>query len=284
MSREEKARKIRAQLTQIANTKDAWSINELRIVLGLERIVARLIHHKELEKHLVYKGGFVLMKALGSDRFTRDLDALGVGIDKDEVAKLVPLALEADIQDGFWFGDVQVKPLDEQGKYGALRFDCAFQIGDPKTDKIEKLSRLHFDVGFGDTIPTHLEKISSESLLKGESPISWKVYPPEFIFSEKLQTLVNRASANSRGKDIYDLALLYEKCENKKALNEAVTATFKTRETEIPESFHAFAKGLNLKQIEASWRSVRIAQELDFETVWKRTLSMLKKFDEGFKA
>jgi predicted nucleotidyltransferase component of viral defense system len=283
MSREEKARKIRTELTQMADKKDAWSINELRIVLGLERIVARLIHHKDLEKHLVYKGGFVLMKALGSDRFTRDLDALGVGIDKNEVEKLVPLALDADIQDGFWFGDVQIKPLDEQGEYGALRFDCAFQIGDPQMDKLSKLSRLHFDVGFGDTIPTELANSSAESLLKGESPISWKVYPPEFIFSEKLQTLVERASSNSRGKDVYDLALLFDKCENKKSLNEAVKATFKTRETDIPESFHDFAKGLNLKQIEASWRSVRITQELDFETVWKRTLVMLKKFDEGFK-
>lgn len=283
MNREEKARKIRTQLTQIASGKDSWSINELRIVLGLERIVARLIHHKELEKHLVYKGGFVLMKALGSDRFTRDLDALGVGISKDEVAKLVPLALETDIQDGFWFGDVQIKPLDEQGEYGALRFDCAFQIGDPQMDKLSKLSRLHFDVGFGDTIPKQLATTSTDSLLTDESPISWKVYPPEFIFSEKLQTLVSRASANSRGKDVYDLTLLYEKCENKKALNEAVIATFQTRGTEIPESFHDFAKGLNLRQIEASWRSVRIAQELDFEIVWKRALSMLKKFDESFK-
>jgi hypothetical protein len=283
MNREEKARKIRAELTQIASGKDSWSINELRIVLGLERIVARLIHHKELEKHLVYKGGFVLMKALGSDRFTRDLDALGVGIDKDKVVKLVPLALDADIQDGFWFGDVQIKPLDEQGEYGALRFDCAFQIGDPQTDKLSKLSRLHFDVGFGDTIPKQLATTSSESLLKGESPISWKVYPPEFIFSEKLQTLVSRASANSRGKDVYDLALLFEKCKDKKSLNEAVKATFKARQTDIPESFHDFAKNLNLKQIEASWRSVRIAQDLDFETVWKRTLAMLKKFDESFK-
>ncbi len=284
MSREEKARKIRAQLTQMANTKDSWSINELRIVLGLERILARLIYHKELEKHLVYKGGFVLMKTLGSDRFTRDLDALGVGIDKGDVEKLVPLALDADIQDGFWFGDVQIKPLEEQGEYGALRFDCAFQIGDPQMDKLSKLSRLHFDVGFGDTIPAHLEITNSESLLKGESPISWKVYPPEFIFSEKLQTLVERASSNSRGKDVYDLALLFDSCEDKKALNEAVKFTFNARQTEVPESFHNFAKVLNLKQIEASWRSVRAAQATDFETVWKRTLSMLKKFDEGFKA
>ncbi len=151
-------------------------------------------------------------------------------------------------------------------------------------DKLSKLSRLHFDVGFGDTIPTELANTSAESLLKDESPISWKVYPPEFIFSEKLQTLVERASSNSRGKDVFDLALLFDKCENKKSLKEAVKATFKIRETDIPESFHEFANGLNLRQIEASWRSVRIAQELDFETVWKRTLAMLKKFDEGFKA
>lgn len=284
MSREAKAQKIRAQLTKIAGTKDSWSVNELRIILGLERIVARLIQDKELEKYLVYKGGFVLMKALGSDRFTRDLDALGVGIDKEDVVKLVPRALSADIQDGFWFGDVQVKSLDDQGEYGALRFDCAFQIGEPQNDKIGKLSRIHFDVGFGDTIPSKLKSTHSESLIDGEEPISWKVYPSEFIFSEKLQTLIQRASSNSRGKDVYDLALLFDKCEDKKSLSEAVKATFKTRETELPEAFHEFAKGLNLRQIEASWRSVRIAQELDFETVWKRTLAMLKKFDEGFKA
>jgi predicted nucleotidyltransferase component of viral defense system len=284
MSREEKAQKIRAQLTKLANTKDSWSVNELRIVLGLERIVARLIQDKELEKHLVFKGGFVLMKALGSDRFTRDLDALGFGIDKEDVARLVPRALSADIRDGFWFGDMQVKSLDDQGEYGALRFDCAFQIGEPPPDKIGKLSRIHFDVGFGDTIPSILNATHSKSLIDGEDPISWKVYPPEFIFSEKLQTLVQRASSNSRGKDVYDLALLFDKCEDKKSLHEAVKVTFKTRETEIPEAFYDFAQGLNLKQIEASWRSVRIAQDLDFETVWKRTLAMLKNFDEGFKA
>lgn len=91
-----------------------------------------------------------------------------------------------------------------------------------------------------------------------------------------------RASSNSRGKDVYDLALLYDKCKDKKSLHAAVKATFKTRETEIPESFYKFAKNLNLRQIEASWRSVRIAQEVDFETVWKRALVMLKNFDEGF--
>lgn len=280
MSRQEKAQKVRANLTKLAEASDTLSVNELRIILALERIVARLTSAQELEKHLVYKGGFVLMKLLGSNRFTRDLDALGVGIEKEDVARLVPLALEKDLSDGFWFGDTKLVPLDDQGEYGALRFDSAFQIGEPEKNKIAKLSRIHFDVGFGDKIPPKLQPVETESLIPGEKPISWKVYPPEFIFSEKLQTIVIRADANSRAKDVYDLVLLYEKCTDRSALHKAVQLTFKARETEIPPSFSEFAKKLNIRQIEMSWRSVKLESlELDFATAWSRLLTMLEEFD-----
>jgi len=283
MSRSEKARKVRVQLAKLASAGTSLSVNELRIVLALERIVARLVQDKILEKHLVYKGGFVLMKTLGSDRFTRDLDALGVGIDKDDVARLVPLALEVDLGDGFWFGDIRVKPLNDQGDYGALRFDSAYQLGEPEPGKTAKLSRIHFDVGFGDRIPSRIKPTNSESMLPNEKPISWKVYPPEFIFSEKLQTLIKRANANSRAKDVYDLVLLFEKCEDRAAVNEAVRATFTARETEIPKSFFEFANNLDLRQIEISWKSVQLeASDVEFSTVWRRLLSALKEFDARF--
>ncbi len=284
MNREDRAKKIRGQLTKLASSRGNLSVNELRIVLALERIVARLVNNPGLENHLVYKGGFVLLKTLESDRFTRDLDALGVEIDKARVVELVPKALDADIGDGFWFGDIKVQNLEVQGEYGALRFDCAYQIGEPDLKKIAKLSRIHFDVGFGDSIPAKLKTTVSESLLQGDSPISWKVYPPEFMFSEKLQTLVQRASANSRAKDVYDLPLLFEQCKDKASLHKAVRMTFENRDTEIPASFYAFAKGLDLMQIEMSWRSVRLIGESDFQSVWKRLLTTLKKFDTDFFA
>ncbi len=283
MNRNDKARRIRVQLTKLAALNGSLSVNELRIVLALERIVARLVQYKDLDRHLVYKGGFVLMKVLGSDRFTRDLDALGIGIEKAEVEKLAPKALAADIEDGFWFGDVNIESLDEQGEYGALRFNCAYQLGEPNIERLEKLSRIHFDVGFGDTIPTRLETTKSKSLIQGERPISWKVYPPEYIFSEKLQTLVQRASANSRAKDIYDLTLLFKKCQDKMTLSKAVKATFAKRGTELPDSFHEFAKNLNLKQISASWRSVRLTGDQTFEKVWGEVTAMLEDFDQTFK-
>jgi predicted nucleotidyltransferase component of viral defense system len=280
MNREVRANKIRAELTRLANAGDTFSVNELRILLALERIVARLTANKTLDKHLVYKGGFVLMKVLESERFTRDLDALRMGIDKYEMIELVPKTLEKDLDDGLWFGDIRVESLDAQGEYGAVRFDTAFQIGRPTKSSIGKLSRIHFDVGFGDRIPPKLKPLESKSLLPGEKPVSWKVYPPEYIFSEKLQTLVARGNANSRAKDIYDLVLLFGWCTNHAELKEAVETTFAKRETPIPPSFHEMTMEFSVRQIETSWKSVQLeTTDLDFQTAWADLLKMLRDFD-----
>ncbi len=56
------------------------------------------------------------------------------------------------------------------------------------------------DIGFGDEIPKNLKPSFLLSILPEEDQITWKVYPPEFIVAEKLQTFVKRGSANSRVK------------------------------------------------------------------------------------
>ncbi|MBL7670923.1 MAG: nucleotidyl transferase AbiEii/AbiGii toxin family protein [Bdellovibrionaceae bacterium] len=283
MSRESQAKAVRNSIVKMAKGETSLDANEIRVILSLERIVARLSSDPKLDKHLIYKGGFVLLKTLNSNRFTRDLDALGLDIEKEVVEKLVPRALDIDLNDGFWFGDVRVESLDAQGEYGALRFNCAFQIGDPpeKAEAIKKLSRLHFDVGFGDAIPSDLKLSTMPSLLGYETQVSWRVYPPEFIFSEKLQTFVNRSSANSRGKDIHDLGILFEQCEPTK-LKEAILETFSRRETPIPTSFVDFAKDVDTNVLENSWRSVKLTNEdTNFEDAWKLLLKHLSKIDQN---
>ena len=234
MKREEKARKVRSDIINIVKNEGTFSANEIRIILSLERIVARLSSDPKLDKHLVYKGGFVLLKTLGSNRFKRDLDALGLDLDKEKIALLVPVALALDLDDGFWFGNVNVESIDEQGEYGALRFNCAYQIGDPPTKKeaLKKLSRIHFDVGFGDVIPTDLKRTAMPSLLTFDSRPSWRVYPPENLFSEQ--------------------------CNLKKVLK-AISDTFTRRATKIPESFLLFAETLDTRILKSGWRSVKLS-------------------------
>jgi hypothetical protein len=121
VSREQKAKQIRSAILRLVSGGSGLFVNEIRIVLALERIVARLASDPKLDSHLVYKGGFVLLKTLASHRFTRDLDALGLSLNKADIEALVPASLLLDLDDGFWFGDVQMETIDTQGEYGALR-------------------------------------------------------------------------------------------------------------------------------------------------------------------
>ena len=78
---------------KLIEKKSPLSINELRIVTALERVVTRIESTIELAEHIIFKGGFVLFKVYDSSRFTRDVDAIGKNIDFERIKELVPAAL-----------------------------------------------------------------------------------------------------------------------------------------------------------------------------------------------
>ena len=116
-------------LKRLAAQDSARSINELRIVVALERAIARIENVPELSSHVVFKGGFVLFKWIESKRFTRDVDALVFEFSKEKISTLMEKALAADLADGVWYGDVKTAPLEHQAGYEGIRFSVAFQIG-----------------------------------------------------------------------------------------------------------------------------------------------------------
>ena len=286
MKRSTLARSITEELKKLVQKNDELNFNEARLIVAIERAVARLEAHSILCKHLVFKGGFVLLKVAESHRFTRDLDALAQGISKEDIPDLVSQALALDLDDGFWFGDFQIVDLADQGEYGGVRINCAYQLGDPpkETEKVKKLSRLHVDIGIGDEMSSVPIKIDLKSVLPAillrNKPVSWVVYPIESIFSEKLQTLFQRGSGNSRAKDLYDLTFIFPKCENTPSLLRAIRLTFKNRSTPIPESFFEIAKTFTPSLLKMSWGSVQLSVAQDFDEVWRQFLVVCKKLDE----
>jgi hypothetical protein len=154
----EKEKQINRAMRTLVQKEPRFNINEIRVIVAIERAIARLSSSSDLSEHLVFKGGFVLLKNYESSRFTRDADALAVNISRDKISELVQTALSADLDDGLWYGNIQVQELTEQGEYGAYRFDCAYQIGKPDLKKIHKLSRIHIDVGFSDRLSSKVEK------------------------------------------------------------------------------------------------------------------------------
>ena len=239
MTRQIKAQKIRAKLAQMASKNSDFSINDLRLIVALERVVARIETIPKLADHLIFKGGFVLLKTLETHRFTRDLDAVALSLSKDEIPDLIQQALKTDLQDGFWYGEAEIDELSSKNPYGGWQMIAPYQIGDPPAlskGGMKKLSRIQIDIGIGDKIPKDLPRSTMPALSFGE-PVSWIVYPPEYIFSEKLEALFSRGSASSRAKDIYDLVLLFPNCSDLELLKTAIRETFEHRETPIPFSF-----------------------------------------------
>lgn len=281
MSREEKAKLVSKALKKIAATDTRLGHNEWRIIVALERAVARLEQHEALCEHLVFKGGFVLLKTTDTPRFTKDIDALAVAIRRENVPAYVQSALAKDLDDGLWYGGAEVKDLEEQGLYGAYRFMAPFQIGDPPAGhKIKKLSRIHIDIGFSDKLPLKPKKGSMRSIFPDANPVSWAVYPLEYILAEKLETFVARASANSRAKDIFDLNLLFDLCQNPTGIMRAIQKTFQNRKTEVPASFHKFAGEINLIILKPAWTAVQLMEdEVSFEDLWAQFVKNMRKLD-----
>ena len=114
MSRKEKAKLVSIALKEIAANDSRLGHNEWRIIVALERAVARLEQHEQLREHLVFKGGFVLLKTTDTTRFTKDVDALAVSIHRENVPALVQSALAKDLDDGLWYGNAETKDLEEK--------------------------------------------------------------------------------------------------------------------------------------------------------------------------
>lgn len=285
MSREVEAKKVLAAIKKLALAKGGLGlINDLRLVLALERFIARIGQHPKLANHIVYKGGFVLFKTVETNRFTRDIDALAIGVSRDSLVDMITRASKLELNDGFWFGDLKVEDLNDQGPYGGFRFNCAFQIGNPPDDaaKITKLSRIHIDIGFGDALESVPPRQLMPNLIEETKSVSWSIYPLEYIFAEKMEALFSRGSANSRAKDIFDMCLIFSKCDSAK-LREAIVDTFNNRKTELPKSFVKTGGAFDLSTMKNAWPSVEITsgeENKNFEFYWLQLLACFKVIDE----
>lgn len=119
---------------------------------------------------------------------------------------------------------------------------------------------LLIDLGFGDHFEVREKEIFLLSNSKGplfEPSLVVKCYPVEFIFAEKLETVVYRGDENSRMKDFHDLytLVLNETVLDKDRTQSAIKAVFKHRKTSLqfPISFNVSA----VQTLQAYWLRYR---------------------------
>jgi len=193
---------FKAKLRAIAKEKnrdpaDLWQ------GLTLERFLVRLAK-SEYSKHFILKGGILLSKYIEIGRETTDLDFLAQKI-SNELNKLKVIfetIAGIDLHDGFSFRGIIVNELahPHMGYPGAEVSMMAY-FGKTRF-------KVAIDIGFGDIVNPVKYAIPLTTSSKGdlfERSVSLSCYPKEFIFAEKLETIIYRWSFNSRMKDFHDL-------------------------------------------------------------------------------
>jgi|SRR3990167_300744 len=223
---------LKERLRTIAEEKKI-TLDKIWKQLLLERFLARL-SDSSYQDRFIFKGGLLLAKYISIRRETIDIDFLMTKIKSDmrNIEKIISEIASINLGDGFHFSWFFCEELNQpQMEYIGFRIKLDAKFGKMR-DKIQ------VDIAVGDVVePVDVTfnsfKYKGKPIFVGE--VSLHVYPPEAIFSEKLETLVSKGVINSRMKDYHDLLLMIREPNflDRKKLFNAIKITFERRGTKF---------------------------------------------------
>lgn len=153
--------------------------------------------------NFILKGGLLVAAVTGiARRTTMDLDTTVTGMDADEtrMAEAVRAICSVAVDDGMRYRLERLEPIREDDEYANWRAHLRASYG-----RIDAPIKL--DITTGDVI-TPREASYGYPLLFEEGSIKVMAYPLVAILAEKFETIVRRGSANTRGRDFYDVFIL----------------------------------------------------------------------------
>lgn len=243
---------IKEKIKALAKERET-TFAELWRNLILERFLTRLAKSPYKEKFIL-KGGTLLAKYIHLGRETQDLDFFIQKLSNTEqsLRTVLQAICDVDAQDSFSFEVAKIKILDHsQLTYTGAEITLQALFGATKTV-------IRTDLGFGDRVDPIEHSIDLTATSKGplfESRISLHCYPKEFIFAEKLETIVFRGGSNTRMKDFHDLySLVRLDVLDGTLAKKAVQLVFHHRKTALKKLPIAFGKDA-FEVLEKSWAS-----------------------------
>ncbi len=223
-----------------ASLTDQIDPNRLRRQVSFDRLLARLF--REESAPWVLKGGYALELRFKAARSTVDIDltvqrvAASAGGDQNQIVREM-LQSAADISLGDWFEFAVGPPVMDltAAPYGGARYPVEARMDE------RIFARFHLDAGVGDVVMRPLETIVCRDWLGFAGIESSRVLmiAREQQFAEKIHAYtLPRNAANSRVKDLVDLALLIGSGGlDKQRILEALRLTFERRGThDLPAS------------------------------------------------
>lgn len=211
------------------------SFDRVQQLFLFERFLARLDHAEH--SHFVVKGGVALELRLERARTTRDID-LRWAVDAVDHLERLARAGRLDLGDFLWFEvRLDAEHTDfESERYEGRRFRVAAHLGNKPYG-----ANFGLDVITGGKMIREPDVIPATELhaIPGIEPVELRVLPAETHVAEKLHAYSLPREANSRVKDLPDIALLASTGSfDAGLLRSALEQTFGFRDTHVlPSSF-----------------------------------------------
>ena len=228
-------RALEARLNR-ASLTDQIDVNDLRRQVAFDRLLARLFRDEPVPWAL--KGGYAMELRLKVSRSTIDIDLTlhrvpAGAVESSDTNHLVREMLQRAAGNplGDWFEYVIGPPVMDltAAPYGGARYPVEARMD------ARIFARFHLDVGIGDVVMQPLETVACQDWLgfAGIQRPQVQMIPREQQFAEKIHAYtLPRNTANSRVKDLVDLALLIGSGGlDKQRILDALGLTFERRGT-----------------------------------------------------
>lgn len=131
-----------------------------------------------------------------------DIDATvkGATFGIEEVENMIAAIISVPIDDGVDFRVKRISEIMDEAEYPGIRVSMETEF-----DRV--ITPLKIDISTGDAITPREVRYCFKLMLEDRTIEIW-AYNLETVLAEKLETVVSRATANTRMRDFYDLHIL----------------------------------------------------------------------------
>ena len=269
------ARQLKDLIRNLSKDKSADAQILMRNYM-MERFLER-ISLSEYRDKFILKGGMLVAAMVGLDaRSTMDIDATvkGATVGIEDVENMIASIISVLVDDGVGFRVKRISEIMDEAEYPGIRVSM-------ETEFDGVITPLKIDISTGDAITPREVRYSFKLMLEDRSIEIW-AYNLETVLAEKLETVVSRATTNTRMRDFYDLSQLHGQSIVPADLRAALIATARKRGTEkyladAPAAFDEVEADPNMEKL---WRAYQkkfsYAADLSWHTVMESIRSLYR--------
>lgn len=201
MAKIENDASLRGKIRAVASKSGLRAQEVLQMYL-FEHLLLRL-EKSSYSSIFVLKGGLLISSIIGlARRTTMDMDTTVVGMpmDRNSVERAITEICTICVDDGMEYQFERVEPIREHDEYANWRAHIRVLYG-----------RINAPVKIGITTGDSITPAQIEypyPRMFDEGCIAVMSYPMATILAEKFETVVSRGTANTRGRDFYDIYAL----------------------------------------------------------------------------